>query len=138
MNTENSALFLYCLELLFGDTFSQKDVVFTFKDRLFTAQFYESSPFDESVHKAEFKKSFFNTFLDDDSFGDQKHLLQNNLIGTFEKFEKFSKKSKIHVSDLNIVPKEVTFLDLPETIFPFFVIDSKESITPVSFLSKKE
>lgn len=137
MDTEKSALFVYCLELLFDENFNQKNVVFSFNNQLFTAKFYESNPFDESIRNRQFVESFLETFLENDICGYERKKLQEDLIGTFGKFEKFVKKTKIQTSELNFVPKEVTFLDKLEIVFPFFIIDSKEIITPVSYMTEK-
>lgn len=137
MNPEKAALFLYSLEMLFGNDFNQKNVIFKTENRFFKGKFYDTHPFDESVNKMEFKKSFEKTFLDSHSSEYEKQLLQQDIVGTFKTFETFVTKSKVNVSDRDIVPRDVQFLDMPETIFPFLILDSKEMITPVSLIVAK-
>ncbi|MHC5373602.1 hypothetical protein ACYSNU_07345 [Enterococcus sp. LJL120] len=134
MNIDKSALYLYCFEMLFGDDFKQKQVVFYFKNHYVTANFYKSNPFEQNAHDIEFRKSFFNTFLNNDPFEDKRNLLQQDLIGTMRKFENFVTKCKIEVSSIESSIKDVEFLDIKGLKFPFLRTDSNDVFEPVSII----
>lgn len=87
------------------------------------------------MNKIKFRNSFFDDFIGVDPFNETKEHLKNDLSSTFRELEKFVLNSKVKVSDNDLVLRNVTFLDMPETNFPFLLIGSKESLQAVSFIS---
>lgn len=137
LNTAEASLFLYSLQLLFDEKFDQKKVVFKLNDHYLTAKLYDLNPFEEKVNQIKFQESFNTYFLENNNNKEHKKRLQENLPATFIQIKKFVLKNKIKVSDLDIVLKNVDFLDTPQVSLPFLLIDTKDSLEAVSLLENR-